>query len=170
MSMLRLDLARLERVSEERLEGSIPADSPLWQDTGLSFRVPVSVELKARALTDGQVLVEGTASGIRIGVCRRCLVEVERPFERSFTFYFVPALDGDEGDTETRLLPESGPGLDLEPDVREELILGLSEYPLCREDCRGLCPRCGADKNSESCDCQTTEPDPRWEALRSLHE
>ena len=157
-------------VSRERLEGSIPEDSTLWEETDLSFRGSVSVEMDARLLTGGEVLVEAVARGVRKGVCRRCLAEVERPFERSFTFYYVPSSELDADDPEARRLPESGTDLDLGPDVREELILSLSEYPVCRDECKGLCPRCGTDLNVETCECETTERDPRWEALRSLRE
>ena len=168
--MLRLDLARLERASEQRLEGEIPADSTLWDDTHLSFGCPVSVALTARAMAEGGVFVEGRLGGLRVSECRRCLGEVREPFERSFTFYFVPAWSEGLTDPEVRLLPESGLELDLEPDVREELILVLSEYVVCREGCRGLCPNCGVDRNSGTCDCETSEPDPRWEALRATRD
>ena len=168
--MLSLDLARLERVSDEQLEGSIPEDSPLWADTGLRFRGPVSMRAKANALSGGEVLVQGDVSGVRIAECRRCLDEVERPFERSFTFYYVPATTEEGADAEVRFLPESGVELDLGPDVREELIFALSEYVVCRDDCQGLCPRCGIDRNDGTCDCETSEPDPRWEALRTIQD
>lgn len=168
--MLRLDLARLERVSEERLEAEIPADSSLWEDTHLSFGSPVSVALKARSLAEGDVLVEGTFGGTRVGCCKRCLDEVEEPFERSFTFYFVPATSDEVTDPEVRLLPETGLELDLGPDLREEMIFAFSEYVVCREECKGLCPMCGVDLNSETCECETSEPDPRWEALRATRD
>jgi uncharacterized protein len=51
--------------------------------------------------------------------------------------------------------------------IREELILAVPEYVLCREECRGLCPRCGKDLNEGPCACRP-EPDPRWAALEAL--
>jgi uncharacterized protein len=57
---------------------------------------------------------------------------------------------------------------DLEPLVRDALVLELPPTPLCRPDCAGLCAHCGADRNLTVCDCGTTELDPRWAALRSL--
>jgi len=68
---------------------------------------------------------------------------------------------------ETYLLPADDV-LDLEPLVRDVLLLELPAVPLCRTDCQGLCPDCGVDHNVTSCDCSTSEPDPRWAALRSL--
>ena len=58
--------------------------------------------------------------------------------------------------------------LDLLPLVRDVLLLELPTAPLCREDCAGICPQCGADWNTTACECRTNEPDPRWAALRSL--
>src|SRR5262249_59232686 len=58
--------------------------------------------------------------------------------------------------------------VDLEPLIRDALLLELSPVPLCRPDCKGLCPKCGVDHNLSECDCADAEPDPRWAALRSL--
>jgi uncharacterized protein len=57
--------------------------------------------------------------------------------------------------------------VDLAPAIREELILAVPRYVLCREDCRGLCPRCGQDLNAGPCGCAPAA-DPRWQALASL--
>ncbi|HJV09433.1 MAG TPA: DUF177 domain-containing protein, partial [Acidimicrobiales bacterium] len=58
--------------------------------------------------------------------------------------------------------------VDLEPLVREALVLDLPLAPLCEEDCRGLCPTCGADLNLGDCDCPPAETDSRWAALDVL--
>jgi len=58
--------------------------------------------------------------------------------------------------------------VDLEPLIRDALLLELPAVPLCRPDCQGLCPACGVDHNLTSCDCTDAEPDSRWAALRSL--
>jgi uncharacterized protein len=52
--------------------------------------------------------------------------------------------------------------------VRDALLLDLPVAPLCRDDCAGLCPSCGADLNRAACNCDLTVPDPRWDALREL--
>ena len=57
--------------------------------------------------------------------------------------------------------------VDLTETVREELVLSVSDYTLCRDTCKGLCPRCGADRNTDSCNCEP-EPDPRWAGLEAL--
>ncbi len=61
-----------------------------------------------------------------------------------------------------------GDELDLLEIVREQIILSLPLFPRCRPDCRGLCPQCGANLNTGSCNCRKTDTDPRWKALRDL--
>lgn len=70
----------------------------------------------------------------------------------------------DDVDEETYI----GKVLDLDPSVREALLLALPPYPVCREDCKGLCPKCGNDLNAGECGCDRTVPDPRWAALEKL--
>ncbi len=57
---------------------------------------------------------------------------------------------------------------DLTDILRQAIIISLSLKPLCKEDCRGLCPSCGTNRNEESCQCQVRQTDDRWEALRKL--
>ena len=58
--------------------------------------------------------------------------------------------------------------LDTMPLVREQVELNLPMRALCKEDCAGICPRCGANRNETDCDCEESEPDPRWSALQQL--
>jgi uncharacterized protein len=60
--------------------------------------------------------------------------------------------------------------LETRPIVLEQLQLNIPMKPLCREDCQGLCPRCGADRNTNPCSCASTAPDPRWAALQEIKE
>jgi uncharacterized protein len=60
--------------------------------------------------------------------------------------------------------------LETRPIVLEQLQLNIPMKPLCREDCQGLCPRCGADRNANLCSCASTAPDPRWAALQEIKE
>lgn len=79
--------------------------------------------------------------------------------------------DEEENDDTT---PDEGAGeydgkvVDWGSIVREQLLLALPMAPRCKEDCKGLCPSCGIDRNEKSCDCQTERIDPRWEKLRTL--
>jgi uncharacterized protein len=128
-------------------------------------RVPdgamTTVDLELQAVNDGVVAV-GHIRAPWTGECRRCLrvavgevdAEVHEVYER----------DPVEG--ETRLL--RGSEIDLTELVRDAVVLELPVAPLCDDDCAGLCPTCGVDRNETPCDCATEETDPRWAALSDL--
>jgi uncharacterized protein len=99
------------------------------------------------ASTGGGVIVEGTVRAPYEGECRRCLEAASGELEIA-----VREVCLDESD------PELGYGvepdwLDLEPIVHDACILELPLAPLCREDCQGLCPECGVNRNNQSCSC-----------------
>lgn len=62
----------------------------------------------------------------------------------------------------------SGKVIDLDPLIREQLVLSLPAYPVCREDCKGLCPVCGGNLNERECGCDRHVPDPRWAGLKNI--
>jgi uncharacterized protein len=113
---------------------------------------------------DAGVLIQGTIAGSSTAVCRRCL----QPIESEFTFgaseiYRPPTEVWEEG----YVIKEGT--IDLERLVSDTVALNLDLNPLCKEDCIGLCPRCGADLNQGPCDCTPLqEGDLRWSALREL--
>ena len=86
------------------------------------------------------------------GTCRRCLTELVRPVEGKVDVLFSANPDLHE-DPSVYPLSEPVTHVDVRPAVREELALAVDAFPLCREDCRGLCPRCGADLNRGACSC-----------------
>ena len=167
--MLPLDLARLSREGFVRVEGEIPPDAPLWEGTGIKLKGPLHVDLKASEAKSGEVVVRGVVEGTLDQECRRCLDPVAVPLREEVTFVFAPpdVLGGVE-DGEIRVLPADQREVDLAEPIREEVILVAPTYTLCDPDCRGLCPRCGADWNETTCECAVEEPDPRWDALRAL--
>jgi uncharacterized protein len=167
--MLPLDLARLSREGSLRVAGEIPPDAPLWEDTGVRFQGPLRVDLKASEAHSGEVVVRGVVEGKLDQQCRRCLDPVVVPLREEVTIVFAPPdlLGGDESG-EIRVLPADQREVDLAEPIREEVILVAPAYTLCRPDCRGLCPVCGADWNETTCECAVEDPDPRWDALRAL--
>ncbi len=106
--------------------------------------------------------------------CARCLEPVRHSLAGDFDLLFRP-LGIDAGPAERALVPpeteigyyQEG-GLALEDVLREQVLLSLPVRTLCREDCKGLCPRCGRNLNSEPCICETLEVDARWTALSGL--
>ena len=100
------------------------------------------------------------------GPCYRCLGDavLEVPVDaREYQ-----AASNPEGVEELRMAYLDDDNLDLGTWARDAIALELPDKILCRPECAGLCPACGADWNQRSCDCDMTIPDPRWDALREL--
>jgi uncharacterized protein len=122
---------------------------------------PVSTEVRLEALA-GEILARGTIAYEADLQCNRCLAAWSESAEVSFAQLFA-----EEPDEETRPITHDG-YIDLEPVVRDEVSLPL--VPLCREDCRGLCPTCGTDLNTGSCPGHADESDSPFGALGQLLE
>lgn len=163
-----LDLPRLEREGTLRFEGEIPPDASLWDGTDLRWTGPLKVAGTARVAGSGEILVDARIEGEILQECRRCLVEVVTPLRLSPMMVFgeVDPEAGEDG--EVRGLDLTATELELSEAIREEVILAVDPFAVCDPDCKGLCPRCGIDRNKETCDCALEEPDSRWDALRAL--
>ena len=111
------------------------------------------------------VLVTGTARAGLVGECARCLEEIDDDIVGDFQELFVYDTS-DAGEDEASRL--EGDLLDLEPLLRDTVVLALPFQPLCRDDCPGLCIECGA-RLADDPDHQHDEPiDPRWAKLQGL--
>ena len=122
---------------------------------------PMRLELRLESVNEGIVLT-GRAVAPWRGECRRCL----RPVEGTLVAPLQEVFEARPVEGETQRL--DGSRIDLEPVVREAVLLELPLAPLCRDDCPGLCPRCGADLAEGPCGCPGAEVDPRWAALDAL--
>jgi len=121
-----------------------------------------------------QYIVSGA---IRVPVeipCSRCLAPVETVLEGEFTVLADRrhSRDSDEDLEELQknryMVFHDGESFEIGEELREAALLSVPTKVLCREDCKGLCPTCGADLNRESCDCAEVRPDSPWEVLRKL--
>ena len=167
--MLRLEFARLHREGNVQVDARVPADDPLLQGLEASFEGFLEVFLRASHAGSGEIVVRGTLNGTLRQECRRCLEPVSTRLAEEVTMVFVPsAHPGAEDDGDVRFFKNNAAELDLGEPVREELILAIDPYVVCDPDCRGLCPRCGANRNTETCTCAGSESDFRWDALRGL--
>ncbi len=167
--MFRVNLVDLDRSGRQEIEGDIAPDSPLWEELDLTLVAPVHVTLVVTATTAGQVWARGEVETVLSKECRRCLEAVEVPVREALDLVWItPDEYGNEEDGELRVLDPQASELDLEPAIREEFLLVVPRFVLCREECRGLCPRCGTNRNHEECECTPEEADPRWDALRSM--
>lgn len=166
--MLKVDLGHLQRKRRVEIAEDLPPDDPLWEGTDLELRGPLEVRAQVQSVGD-DVLVRGTLSGTVGMECRRCLVSVAVEVDVPVSMLFRPDLDPVEAEAE-EVYTYSGKEreLDLTAAVREQVLLAVPKYAVCRNACRGLCPRCGANLNEMECRCEVEETDERWAALRKL--
>ena len=121
-----------------------------------------------------QIDVTGRIAGTAEIECTRCLGSIPQELAIEFAVSFVApehfAADKERevsaDDLDTDIL--EGEHLDLKEVAREQILLNLPEQMFCKPDCKGLCPKCGADRNLIDCKCDQDETDPRWEALKNL--
>jgi uncharacterized protein len=168
--MLTIPLAHLEREGSLEIRSEIPADDPSWEGTELRFSAPLSVLGKVQWIPSGEVLARLRLQGLLAQECRRCLEPVDVAVDEELELLFAPMEESDDSEEEhVRPLPESAGELELLSAIREEVLLSQSPLALCRTECKGLCPQCGANLNESSCQCSKEEADPRWDTLRALN-
>ena len=106
--------------------------------------------------------------------CDRCLKAVSVPIETQFDVSLIPSSEYLEQETaelqerDLLLSVYDGDSVDVDEIVREQILLALPARALCGEECEGLCPVCGTDRNVNACACENKETDPRWSALKDL--
>lgn len=120
-----------------------------------------------------ELFFDGHVASRVIGHCGRCLENFAFPLDADFSLVLVPRPPVSHGDGELSADEldvgfYDGDLVDLTPVVREQIIVALPTRPLCSEECKGLCPTCGANRNTQTCDCATTTGDARLAALRNL--
>jgi uncharacterized protein len=137
----------------------------------LKSDVKVEGELKKGIV---QTDVSGKISARVLLDCTRCLQEIEQNLEFQFEAAFVGAeyytaakeAELKDADLDVSMLEDET--IDLTELAREQILLSLPEQVFCREDCKGLCEKCGANRNLINCNCEEKELDPRWAALKNL--
>ena len=161
--------------SQRKMSFSAEAPAGLGIDIlGVPEGSKVEVDLRLEAVMEG-VLVTGTASAVLEGECARCLEPITDEIQVDLQELFVyddpdqgsrrPAREDDEDDDVSRL---EGDLIDLEPLLRDAVVLALPYQPLCRDDCPGLCTECGA-RLADDPEHRHDDPiDPRWAALGEI--
>lgn len=130
---------------------------------GVPEGTPLQLDLKLESVVEG-VLVTGVVNTQLAGQCARCLTQITRPGHFEMTeLYYYPGRDAEEdaGFVENELI-------DLEPAIRAAVVLDLPFSPVCRSDCAGLCPVCGANLNDHPDHRHREEIDPRWAGLTGI--
>jgi uncharacterized protein len=151
----------------EHLVVSAPADLGV-EMVGVPRGADLELDIRLEAVMEG-VLISGTVSAPLEGECGRCLDPITQRFESDFQELYVypdTRSGGGAGEDERRL---EGDLIDLEPVVRDAVVLNLPLSPLCRDDCPGLCSECGARLADAGPDHRHDVVDPRWAALQGLN-
>jgi len=154
--MLRVDIRDLQRGSV-RTKGDLAAGDPAFEGLDLDLVGNVLVDGQLQATTEGEYLWRGSIHAVVRGECRRCLAEVLEEVDLNVNAAVFSSDPDAVDDPDFYPLPPRPTSVDVTPLVREELALGVpSHLLLCRDDCAGLCPRCGADLNAGPCACRTS--------------
>jgi uncharacterized protein len=156
--MLRVDIRELQR-GPVRTNGELAPDDSAFAGLDLALVGPVAVRGQLQATGDGEYLWRGHVHAVVRGDCRRCLAEVLSEVDVDVDAAVFSTDPDAADDPDYYPLPERAKAVDLADVVREELALAVQGHLLlCREECPGLCPRCGADLNAGPCGCSPAEP------------
>lgn len=149
-------------------------DQSIWQDAIQEFKMDCKIvePLKGKTLVqpvDEGVLVKGELSGIVSVPCNRCAEDATIRIDNHFSEYEEIPPEKTRDEHEGYIVYERhAPMLDLAKVGWEQFMLAMPVNPLCKDDCKGLCPQCGANLNTDKCACETDSGDPRLAALRNL--
>ena len=150
-----------------KVSRTVPAPADLGTEViGIPEGTEVELKLRLEAVMEG-VLVSGSVSGVAMGECIRCLEEVRLPLDTQFTelFSYPENRVAEDEDEDVHRVEEDL--INLEPVLRDAVVLALPFQPVCREDCPGLCSECGALLADDPTHSHETA-DPRWSALNGI--
>jgi len=170
---MRIEVDQLKEASAPFAKNYAPAELQL-EDDFMRLASEAKVEGRASKKRE-QVRMQGTINASVEVDCDRCAAPVNVPVNTDFDVTYLP-LEALTVDAEATELQEDdlnfaayeGNTLDLDVLAREQILLALPTRQLCREDCQGLCPACGANLNTQTCGCEQQDIDPRWAALAAL--
>ncbi len=147
------------------LEFSVPAPADLKIELmGVPEGSPVPIDMRLEAVMEG-VLATGSARTSLKGECARCLDPIEDSLEVTFQELYVYPESDAEPDEAGRL---EGELIDLEPVLRDAVVLALPFQPVCEPDCQGLCLECGVRLSDSPGHAHEESVDPRWAALLAV--
>jgi uncharacterized protein len=169
---MNIDLNSFER--EKAVDATLAAGTIDVEVTNARVVSPIRFNATVYKKAVG-IDIAGNITGTVEIDCDRCLESVEQPVDIELDLGFVPKqrLES-EANVELHLDDMKvdaieGSELDLVEIAREQILLDLPQQFFCRDDCKGLCAKCGTNLNLKECDCNDTEIDPRWAALKNLN-
>ena len=167
--MLSFDIRSLEHEAAT-VDAVLPANDGVWIDEDILRPMGEGIRVTGRlsAAGSGRYYFSGHLSGATHQECRRCLAPAQAAVNAEM--HVLYAESGGEDDDDPDVFPVGGAKgdvIDLTAAVREQWLLEVPPFLLCRPDCKGLCLKCGADLNAGACSC-APDADPRWDALRKV--
>ncbi len=136
---MKIDINQIPPEGLTLIEEFAPREQDLETEI-IKFRGPIKIKAEISKITNA-VTVYLTLSGSMYANCSRCLNELEIDFKKDKIELHYP-------------FNKSEPGIDLDPEIREEIILDYPLKPLCQPHCKGLCPKCGKNLNELTCGCR----------------
>ncbi len=159
-----------------RFDVAFPSGEIDFSGDGLQQATPLEAQGAAELLpnTLGEIRIQGHVKVRMRCECDRCLEPAEFPVDSNFDLFYRPAVADDydeevaidEGESEIAFY--EGGGIELKEILREYILLALPMQRICRDDCHGICPICGQNRNLAECGCQVKATDDRWAALKKL--
>ncbi len=169
---MRVELASLDRHGGKFAHNYQPGELELDEER-VTLVTPPRVAGRIQP-SDSKVTIRGEATAELQVECDRCLKPLVIPVSSAFEVEYVTPDIYKAGqaaellDEDLSLSVFDGEVIDIDELVREQLLLALPVQTLCREECKGLCPECGGDRNLADCNCLEVEIDPRWAGLKEI--
>lgn len=167
---MRIDVHKLKE-KESTFAYSYEPDGFNLEDEEIRLLSPL--ELSGKIIkNETQVELSGIIKTTAEVSCDRCLIKVVVNLENEIEVLYMPysmydsARNLELNEDDLTLTVFDGETIDVDELAREQFYLAMPTRVLCREDCKGLCPKCGVNKNENACTCEEKEIDPRWAALR----
>ena len=154
--------------SEER-KVTFSYEIPLsYCENGYELSEPIFVSGEVKDM-GGYMVLSAKANVKYVTECARCLKKLSGTCEIDFVRTVAVRLEEEHDDDEYILVGENS-CVTIDEALMEELILSLPLRSLCKDDCKGICPKCGCNKNDTECECVLSAPDPRWNVLKAFSE
>ncbi|OQX96787.1 hypothetical protein B6I21_00100 [candidate division KSB1 bacterium 4572_119] len=167
---MKVQLGKLREGVNELIIESALSEMGLGVDENTLRLFPnkINARVEIQKLSD-KYFVRTSVNTLAHFTCDRCLEDYDRELENTFQLYFTNKSGEDETSRDDfRFLAANTDEIDLAEDVVENLQLTLPMKNICKSNCKGLCPNCGANLNINQCNCRAEKVDPRWEELRKL--
>lgn len=164
---MNIKLTELEHRKGEPLPFRLTLDADELKNRHQEIRGMTPVKAEGEVVRLGNLYyVKGNLNADVDFVCARCLKPFTQHATVAFSETFAPEDDPVlQEDEDSDILPLNGDEIELDPLLQEDFLLAMPSFPLCEEDCKGLCPTCGVNRNDVACSCTNERIDPRLAGL-----